>query len=254
MISVCKEHAVRLMIAYRLHFEEANLRAIELAQSGKLGELRIFSSIFSQEVRPGDVRTQGELAGGALYDMGVYAINAARYLFRDEPDEVFATCITGGDGRFLNVDETTTALLRFPGGRVAQLTASLSAAPVSSYRIVGTRGDLRVEPAYDYAKELQHHWTIGDVTCERTFSRRDQFAPELIAFSRCIQEGSEPVSSGEEGLADVRIVRAIFRSAEMGKTVRLTPFERSRRPHIGQQMHMPPVEQVATVRAPAPSI
>jgi predicted dehydrogenase len=254
MISVCKEHAVRLMIAYRLHFEEANLRAIELAQSGQLGELRIFSSIFSQEVRPGDVRTQGELAGGALYDMGVYAINAARYLFRDEPDEVFATCITGGDGRFVNVDETTTALLRFPGGRVAQLTASLSAAPVSSYRIVGTRGDLRVEPAYDYAKDLQHHWTVGNVMSERTFSRRDQFAPELVAFSKCILEGSEPASSGEEGLADVRIVRAIFRSAETGKAVRLTPFERSRRPHIGQQMHMPPVDNIAAVRAPAPSI
>jgi predicted dehydrogenase len=254
MIKVCKEHNVRLMIAYRLHFEEANLRAVELAQSGKLGELRIFTSIFSQEVRPGDVRTKGELAGGALYDMGVYPINAARYLFRDEPDEVFATCISGGDGRFENVDETTTAILRFPGGRVAQLTASLSAASVSTYRVVGTIGDLRVEPAYDYVRELKHYLTIGEKTTEQVFPKRDQFAPELVTFSNCVLSGTEPEPSGEEGLADVRIVRAIFRSGETGKTVRLTPFSRSKRPGLSQEMQKPAVERISTVNAPSPSI
>jgi predicted dehydrogenase len=254
MIAVCKEHNVRLMIAYRLHFEEANLRAVELVQSGKLGELCIFSSIFSQEVRPGDVRTKGELVGGALYDMGVYPINAARYLFRDEPDEVFATCITGSDGRFENVDQTTSAILRFPGGRVAQLTASLAAASVSSYRIVGTMGDLRVEPAFDYVRELKHYLTIGEKTSEQVFPRRDQFAPELVTFSNCVLEGREPEPSGEEGLADVRIVRAIFRSAETGKTVRLTPFSRSQRPSLAQEMHKPPVQHIEAVNAPSPTL
>jgi predicted dehydrogenase len=254
MIAVCKEHGVRLMIAYRLHFEEANLRAVELAQSGKLGELCIFSAIFSQEVRPGDVRTKGELVGGALYDMGVYPINAARYLFRDEPDEVFATCVTGADGRFENVDQTTSAILRFPGGRVAQLTASLAAGSVSTYRIVGTMGDLRVEPAFDYVRELKHYLTIGEKTSEQIFPRRDQFAPELVTFSNCILEGREPEPSGEEGLADVRIVRAIFRSGETGKAVRLTPFSRSQRPSLAQEMHKPPVEHISTIHAPSPSI
>jgi predicted dehydrogenase len=253
MIHVCRENQVLLMIAYRLHFEEANLRAIELAQSGQLGELRIFSSIFSQEVREGDVRTKGELAGGALYDMGVYPINAARNLFRDEPDEVFATCVSGTDGRFQNVDEISGALLRFPGGRVAQLTASLNAAHVSTYRLVGSKGDLRVEPAFGYTNELTHFLTIGGETREQRFAKRDQFAPELVSFSRCILEGREPEPSGEEGLADVRIVRAIFRSAETGKAVRLTPFERSQRPSLAQEIHKPPVPHVETVRAPSPS-
>jgi predicted dehydrogenase len=254
MIAICKQHAVRLMIAYRLHFEEANLRAVELAQSGKLGELRIFSSIFSQVVRPGDVRTKGELAGGALYDMGVYPINAARYLFRDEPEEVFATCHTGGDSRFTDVDETTTAILRFSDGRVAQLTASLSAAGVSSYRIVGTMGDLRVEPAYGYVNELTHYLTLGDKTTQTKFSKRDQFAPELVMFSECILQGRDPEPSGEEGLADVRIIRAIFRSAEIGKAVRMTPYARPQRPSLSQEMHKAPVEQIDTVNAPSPSI
>jgi predicted dehydrogenase len=253
MIQVCRENQVLLMIAYRLHYEEANLRAIELAQSGQLGELRVFSSIFTQNVRAGDVRTKGELAGGALYDMGIYPINAARNLFRDEPDEVFATCISGTDARFENVDETSTALLRFPGGRVAQLTASLASAHVSSYRLVGTRGDLRVEPAFGYVNELKHYLTVAGETSERCFPKRDQFAAELVSFSRCVLEGTEPEPSGEEGLADVRIVRAIFRSAETGKAVRLVPFSRSQRPSLEQEIHKPPVPQVEPVRAPSPS-
>jgi predicted dehydrogenase len=252
MINVCKEHDVRLMIAYRLHFEPATLSAIALAQSGKLGDLRLFSSVFSQDVRAGDVRTQGELAGGALYDMGVYPINAVRNLFRDEPVEVLASCQTG-DERFHEVDATTTAILRFPEGRVAQLTASLTAASVSTYRLVGTKGDLWVEPAFDYSRALRHQVTLGGETTTHTFPLGDQFAPEIVYFSSCVLDGREPEPSGEEGLADVRIVRAIFRSAETGKAVVLTPYSRSHRPGITQAMHAPPVAEVTPFNAPSPT-
>jgi predicted dehydrogenase len=254
MIEVCEKNSVRLMIAYRLHYEEANLRAVSLAQSGKLGQPRIFSSVFSQVVRPGDVRTKGALVGGALYDMGVYAINAARAVFRDEPQEVFATSFTGGQDDYLEVDATTTALMRFSEGRVAQFTASLKAASVSDYRIIGTEGDLRVEPAYSYTADIKHHLTVGDETQVATFAKRDQFAPELITFSRCILENTEPETSGEEGLADIRVIRAIITSAQTGRAIRLTPFERSRRQSLAQALHKPPVQQIEPVNAPAPSI
>lgn len=253
MIDVCKQNHVKLMVAYRLHFEAANLSAIELVKSGVLGEPRIFSSTFTQMVRAGDVRTQGELAGGALYDMGVYAINAARYLFQDEPVEVLASCQTGLDERFTDVDATTTAILRFTSGRVAQFTASLAAASVSAYRIVGTLGDLRVEPAYDYTVPLTHYLTLGDKISTQTFPVRDQFAPELVHFSDCILHDKEPEPSGEEGRADVRIVRAIFRSAELGKAVVLTPYTPASRPSIQQERHCPPVPAVEPLKAPAPS-
>jgi len=245
MIDACRAAHVKLMTAYRLHFEAANLSAIEIARSGVLGELRVFSSMFTQVVQQGDVRTRGELAGGAAYDMGVYAINAARYLFQDEPIEVLASCQTGFEG----VDATSTAILRFSGGRVAQLTASLDAAPVGYYRLVGTRGSLHVEPAYDYTVDLTHHLTVGDKTTVQTFPRRDQFAPELLHFSDCILNDVEPGPSGEEGLADVRVVRAIFRAAETGKAVVLTPFSRSSRPSPAQEMHAPAVDPPAPVRA-----
>jgi len=253
MIDVCKQHGVRLMIGYRLHFDPANLSAIAIARSGRLGDLRMFSSIFSQRVRPGDVRTQGDLVGGALYDMGVYPINAARCFFQAEPIEVLASCQTG-DERFHEVDATTTAIMRFSDGRVAQFTTSLDAASVSNYRVVGTLGDLRVEPAYDYSVPLTHHLTIGGRTTMHAFPASDQFAPELVYFSDCILEGREPEPSGEEGLADVRIVRAIFRAAETGKAVVLTPFERTSRPGLEQALRAPAVDAVEPVNAPSPTV
>ena len=252
MIAATRAAGVKLMIAYRLHFEEANLRAVELVQSGKLGEVKVFSSTFSQMVRPGDIRTGPEgVGGGALYDMGPYPINAARYLFRDEPIEAFATCLRGG--RVDGADETTVAVLRFPGDRVAHFAISLGAASVSSYRVAGTEGDLRLEPAYDYAGELKHYLTLGGQTEERTFKKRDQFAPELVHFSRCILEGTEPEPSGEEGLADVRIIRALHQSAESGRPVKLEPFARTQRPSLAHEMRKPPVKEPKTVNAPSPS-
>lgn len=254
MIRAADEGGVKLMIAYRLHFEEANLQAIEAARSGLLGEVRVFSSVFTQQARAGDIRTRDDLGGGALFDLGIYCINAARNLFRAEPEEVHGYAVWDHDERFQGVDETATAVLRFPGERLAQITASQALAGVSSYRIVGTQGDLRVEPAYEYACDLIHHLTVGDKTSERVFPQRDQFAPELLYFSRCILEGQEPEPSGAEGLADVRVLAAIQRSAREGRAIKLPPFERARRPDMGQEIHKPPVANVEPVRAPSPSV
>ncbi|HYJ11935.1 MAG TPA: Gfo/Idh/MocA family oxidoreductase, partial [Polyangiaceae bacterium] len=146
----CEQAGVKLMVAYRLHFEEASLRALEIVRSGQLGEPRIFDSVFTHVVRPGDIRQRPELGGGATYDLGVYCINAARTLFGEEPVLVYATAQFRD-----NVDDTTTAILQFPHHRVAQFTVGNSCAAVSSYRISGTDGNLRVEPAYDYAEGLE---------------------------------------------------------------------------------------------------
>src|SRR4030095_17175721 len=90
MVLACQDNRTKLLIAYCLHFEKSNLKAIQLAQSGKLGDLRIFSSVFTMQVKAGNSRLQRALGGGTLYDIGIYCINAARYLFQDEPVKVFA--------------------------------------------------------------------------------------------------------------------------------------------------------------------
>lgn len=254
MIETCDENDVKLMIAYRLHFEPANLHAIELARSGRLGELRFFSSAFGQQVRDGDIRTRREVGGGALFDMGVYCINAARYLFRDEPVEAFGWQSDEGDSRFDGVDASTVALLRFPGDRFAQISCSQASADVDAYRLIGTQGDLRVEPAYSYHDELVHYLAVeGERTVQR-FPPGDQFAPELLHFAKCIDEGVDPEPSGEEGLADVRVMQAIVESALSGRPVDLPPYERTQRPDVELEMRKPPVQKpLRTVHAPSPS-
>ena len=244
MIEACDAAGVKLMIAYRLHFDEGNLRAIDIAQSGKLGELRLFSSVFTMNVREGDVRLAPRAeGGGTLYDIGVYCINAARYLFRDEPEEVFAASVSGRDPRFSaeGTDEMSAATLRFPGGRLATFITSFGTDDVSHYRIVGTEGSLTMDPAYSYAGELRQKVTIGEKTREKRWPQRDQFAPELAHFSECVMTGADPEPNGREGLADVRIIEALYRSADAGEPVRLEPFEQERRPDLDQADSRPAV-------------
>lgn len=245
----CERAGTKLMVGYRLHFEEATLRAIELVRAGKLGEPRVFSSVFGHVVRPGDIRRRPEMGGGAMLDLGVYCVNAARNLFAAEPTMAFALSHKGN-----GVDGTTTAILRFPGDRVAQFTVSNDVAGVSSYRICGTEGDLRVEPAYEYAKGLEHHLTIGGKTKTETFAKRDQFAPELAYFSRCILEDTQPEPDAEEGIADLRVIEAVLESAETGKPVPLSPMQRRRRPDLSQEDRWPSVGKQETTNAPSPSL
>jgi glucose-fructose oxidoreductase len=253
MIAAAEASDVRLMIAYRLHFEKANLEAIRLVHAGAIGEPRIFTSAFSQQVKEDDIRLQGKLGGGSVYDIGVYCINAARYLFRDEPIEVVAQSVSSGDCRFEEVDEMTSAVLRFPRDRLASFTCSFGAADVSSYRVIGTTGDLRLEPAYDHQVNLSHHLTVNGRTKRKTFVTRDQFAAELLYFSRCVQEGEPPEPSGHEGLADVRIIEAIYRSAREKSPCMLEPLQKTQRPTPEQEIHKPTASKPPLVMTQSPS-
>ena len=107
----------------------------------------------------------------------------------------------------------TTAVLRFPEERLASFTCSFGAADVAAYQVVGTKGDVRVDPAYEYAAELKSVVTVDGKKRTREYAKRDQFAPELLHFSDCVLTGRDPQPGGREGLADVRIIRALYRSA-----------------------------------------
>src|SRR5258708_10323933 len=141
----------RLMIAYRLHFEKSNLESIAAGQSRKLGKLRFFSSDFGQKIVGSNVRLTEPTpkGGGPVFDMGIYCINAARYLFRAEPSEVWATSASTGEARFRNAEEMTAVTMRFPGERLATFTASFGSADVGRYTLVGTKGVLTADPAYE---------------------------------------------------------------------------------------------------------
>jgi predicted dehydrogenase len=241
MVTASQQNDAKLMIAYRLHFEAGNLEAIALAQSGKLGDLRFFTSEFSQQVADKNVRVteSSSQGGGPLYDMGVYCINAARYLFRAEPVEVLAIAASGQDARFVKTEEMVSATLRFPGERIATFTCSFGASDVSRFSLLGTKGKLTADPAYEYAEAIKHHLTIGGKTKTKTYLKRDQFAAEIAYFSDCVLKNNEPEPSGFEGMADVRIVSAIRESIQSGRTVRLPEAPIRRRPSLRQEIHRP---------------
>lgn len=243
MIKATTDNGVKLMIAYRLHLEEANLQAIETVRSGQIGEPRIFNSVFTQQVETGNIRVRKVVGGGTLDDIGIYCINAARYLFQDEPIEVFAVSANKGEQRFSEVEEMTSSILRFPNERLATFTCSFGAAKVSTYHIVGTKGDLRVDPGYVTEGELKHYLTVNGETQERTFASHDQLAAEFTYFSDCILQDKDPEPSGMEGLNDVRIIRALYDSIETGKPVPIKNLDRHQRPTSAQTIERPPVEK-----------
>jgi predicted dehydrogenase len=254
MITAATRARVKLMVAYRLHFEEANMTAVDLLRSNKLGDVRLFNSVFTMQVRPGNIRVKRQYGGGTLYDIGVYCINAARYLFGAEPVEVSAFAVSGADRRFKEVDEMTGALLRFPKNRLASFVCSFGATDVSAYEVVGTKGRLRLDPAYEYVGELKQHVTIDGKTRERSFPMRDQFAPELLYFSECILTGQDPEPSGEEGLNDIRIIEALYRSADIGRPVTLKGLATRLRSASEQIVKRPPVKKPPLVHVQSPSL
>ena len=248
MIDACARHRVKLMTAYRLHFEEINLRAIELIRRGRIGEPKYFSSSFSMRVRAGNVRTKRAMGGGTLHDIGVYCINAARYLFRAEPTQVTALSVNSGVAALKEIDESTAAVLRFGDDRVATFVTSFNAFGLGQYRVVGTEGDLHVDPAYEYKEGLAYTLTVGDKTERKRIGKRDQFAAQLLYFSDCILKGRAPEPSGEEGLQDVRIVEALQRSARTGKAVAIPPFRKRARPAARQKIVRPGIRKPRVVK------
>jgi glucose-fructose oxidoreductase len=148
----------------------------------------------------------------------------------------------------------TSVLLRFPGDRTAAFQCSFGAAPVGSYDLVGTRGSLCMNPAFEIAEDLVQYLTVGDKTRTRVYPARDQFAPELLEFSDCILSDREPEPSGEEGLADVRVLEAIEESARQGgRPVRLARFEKEQRPSLKQEIQRPLPPKPELVRVEPPS-
>jgi len=259
MIDSAEANDIQMMIAYRLHFESANLEAIKIAKSQSLGHLRVFNATFTAPIQDeNNIRLKSELAGGPLYDIGIYCINAARYLYQEEPIEVFGMSASSRDPKFHEVDESTTAVLRFPNNKLATFTCSFGAAGCSSFDLVGSTGRLHLENAFDFASPMELTVVKAGKTTKKKYPKRDQFAPELIYFSDCILKNKEPEPSGSEGLADVRIIEALLESIELGQTVSLLDLtidapQIENRPSMVQNITRPGIPEPKLMHAKDPS-
>src|SRR5678815_2923956 len=255
MIASMRQNRRKLMIAYRLHFEKSNLESIALGQSSKLGKVRFFSSDFGQQIVGSNVRLTEPTreGGGPIFDMGIYCINAARYLFRAEPTEVWATSASTGEARFRNAEEMTAVTMRFPGERLATFTASFGCADIGRYTLVGTKGVLTADPAYEYAQGLKLQIKVGEKTEKRQYPKRDQFAAEISYLSECILKNREPEPSGQEGLADIRVIEGIYKAVKSRRVVKLSAFEKKRRPSMRQEIRKQPHGKPETIHVTPPS-
>ena len=256
MIEACADADVKLMIAYRLHFERTNMKAVEIVKSGKLGEPRIFNGSFTMQITDREnIRLQKKMGGGTLWDIGIYCLNAARYIFQDEPTEVMCMQARGKDKRFSEIDEMSSVILKFPKERLATFTSSFGAANSAYFDIIGTKGSLCADPAYEHAESLEMQVTIGERTKKHTFPKRDQFGAELTYFSDCIINDEDPEPSGYEGLADVRMIDALLKSAHLGRMIHIEPIpkkKQEKRPDLSQEIRKKPFGKTETVHVTAP--
>jgi predicted dehydrogenase len=219
LISAVKAANRRLGVAYRCRFEPHHIEAIRLAHSREFGALRIIDAYFGFNIQPSVWRLKRALSGGGpLLDVGIYALQATRYLTGEEPTWVSGVTTTGEAARFSEVEASVLWQAKFPSGTVAECGASYACAPAGYVRAVCERGGFILDPAFNYSgiRGLRNDGRPLD------FPDIDQFAAEMDDFARCIQEGTPSIVSGEEGLRDVRILMAIYRSARTGAPVDLT--------------------------------
>jgi predicted dehydrogenase len=224
MIAACRQAGKKLMIGYRSRFEPHNQEAIRMAQAQELGPTRVITAEHGFPIgNPNQWRLNRELAGGgSMMDIGVYSVQAARYLSGEEPVEVNAMEHTDrSDPRFREVEDLVNFQLRFPSGILANCVSSYSSSH-NRYRVVGTRGWLELEPATGYTGHSMRV-QVGGRTENRTppDAGRNQFVGQLDHLSECVIHDREPLVPGEEGLRDLRVITAVYQAAREKRTVAL---------------------------------
>jgi glucose-fructose oxidoreductase len=226
MIAASKAAGKRLMIAYRAQFEPHNRAAIELVRAGELGRVKLVIADHCRTIDPKEPADQWRIrramsGGGSLVDIGIYSLQAARYIFGEEPTEVSAQLAsTPSDPRFTEVEESAVFSLRFPSGGLANCSSSYGTTNVKRYRVIGEKGYADLDPATSYEGNVLRVAKGGPADM-RGVPDINQFAAEIDHLSECIQLGKEPRTPGEEGLRDVKLMQAIYTSAREGRSVKL---------------------------------
>ena len=251
IIAASEKSGAKLMVAYRLHHEPGTLAAIQAVRDHTLGPVRFFNSSFSQQVSGQNHRAKHGFWAGPVPDMGPYPINEVRNLFGAEPIEVFATGVRT-DERF-NFEDTVAVTLKFDRARIAAFVLSYNGGDVDDVRIVGEKGDLFSQPAYQVGSAMKHELTVEKKKSSKSFAKTDHFGGELKYFSDCIRNNQQPEADGEEGLLDVRVLAAIERALATGQVQHLEPYYRKRRPVAEQVEKLSAIKEPELVGAHKPS-
>lgn len=220
MIDDAKAANRKLGVAYRCQYDPNHLECVRIARTKELGDLRLVEASFTVSIgAPGQWRLKRALSGGgALFDVGIYALQAARYITGEEPVEVSALEGKTDAAKYAEVDESMFWQMRFPSGVIASCSTSYEAGLSSRIRAHTNRGWFGLDPAFGY----RGNRGMRSDGKEIALPAPDLFGAEMDDFSRCIFENRQSKVSGEEGLRDVKIMMAIYEAARTGRTVKLT--------------------------------
>ncbi|MEJ2052280.1 MAG: Gfo/Idh/MocA family oxidoreductase [Calditrichaceae bacterium] len=216
MIAACKKAGVRLFIGYRLHTEPHHQAAMKFRTAGDSGILYVQSEFGFKIGDPNQWRLKKSLAGGgAMMDLGIYAIQAARYSIGKEPVALTAQEFKTDPVKFSEVDESVTWQMEFPGGHVSNSYTSYTT-PANRLYISTERRWFNLFPAYNY-RGIQGSTNQGELDLPQI----NQQAVQMDTFSKCILDGTKSDAGGEEGLKDLKVIEAIYKSVESRSRVEL---------------------------------
>lgn len=192
-------------------------RTRELVRAGAIGDLRAIQCAFSYfNADPDNVRNKADIGGGALYDIGVYPIVFARYLFGSEPRRALG--LIDRDPQF-GTDRLTSGMLDFEGGQMTFI-CSTQMAPYQRFQAFGTKGRIDVLipvnalPGQENKILVDDGAQPGDASAKvESFPITNQYALQGEAFGRCLREGRAPEFPVEDAVLNMRVVDALFRSA-----------------------------------------
>ncbi|HEY0457172.1 MAG TPA: Gfo/Idh/MocA family oxidoreductase [Verrucomicrobiae bacterium] len=219
MIDACKKAGRKLAIAYRCQFEAHHLECMRIAREKELGAIKIIEAGFGFRISdPKQWRLRHNLAGGgALMDVGIYALQATRFLTGEEPTILSAFETKTDPVKFKEVDESIVWQMKFPGGAIAYCSTSYAVNGINRYTAYADKGWFGLDPAYSYDGLQGHRSDKKPIK----FDEVDQFALEMDDFAQCILNNRESKVSGEEGLRDIRILMGVYDSIKSGKPVKL---------------------------------
>jgi predicted dehydrogenase len=222
--------------------DKAGVWLYNLVQNGAIGDPRHYHSCFSFQIAAGNHRLLAKHWGGALQDIGVYCINAARQAFAAEPIEVTAMDSMGQDDeRFAQVPASVSAMMRFPKGRIANFFCSFGADTTDTYTVVGSEGHVTMHNAFRFEMARTVELRKGDKVERFEFPLTDNFSGQTAYFSDCILKKTRPETDGEEGLADMMVMLAIEESARTGKAQKLAIPAKSSYAGASHMRSFPPV-------------
>jgi predicted dehydrogenase len=217
MIEACQKHKVKLMIAYRCQYNALHLKAVDLIRSGALGQVQIIEAAFGFNIKPGEWRLNPKLSGGGpLLDVGIYCLNASRYLSGEEPTNIKAnSSVIDHDGRFNEVEENDGWTLKFPSGILASCNTTYGANGANFFRVQGSKGTLEMDPAFSYDQMHLRAALSDGQTIDMPEQERDpiDFRSQADYFADCVRNNKEPKTDGQEGLRDMTYISQIYQSA-----------------------------------------